>query len=253
MRSFGAAADYYAAFRAGFPDSFFDRITVRGLGVAGQVLVDLGTGTGTLARGFAARGASAIGVDPDARLLEQARRLSAEARLAVDYREGTAEAIPVPDASADIVTAGQCWHWFDADRAAAECARVLRPGGWMVIGHFDWLPAPGSVVEATERLIQRHNPAWKWGGGNGFHPHEVADLERAGFTDIETFSYGVDVPYAPEGWRGRIRASAGVGASLTPEKVDAFDAELAALLEEKFPDGVVVTPHRVFAIVARRP
>jgi SAM-dependent methyltransferase len=47
----------------------------------------------------------------------------------VDAREGSAEAIPLPDAAVDAVLVGQAWHWFDADRAAVEIARVLRPGG----------------------------------------------------------------------------------------------------------------------------
>jgi hypothetical protein len=61
------------------------------------------------------------------------------------------------------------------------------------------------------------------------------------------------VHYTPEVWRGRIRASAGVGASLSQERVDAFDADLAALLDAKHPGGNLDIPHRVFAVIARRP
>lgn len=247
--NFGVAAEDYAIYRAGFPDSFFDRLARCGVGGAGSTVVDVGTGTGTLARGFARRGARVIGIDPDERLLQQARRLDAVACVAVEYKVGTAEQLPLADASTEIVAAGQCWHWFDGGQAAAEFARIVKPGGRVVVAHFDWLPLPGSVVEATEGLIMKFNPRWHLGGGNGFHLESVPHLYAAGFRDFESFSYDLDVPYTPAAWRGRIRASAGVGASLTPAEVDAFDQALARLLAS-LQSETLQMPHRVFAIVA---
>lgn len=249
--NFGAAAEDYATFRAGFPDSFFDRLASLGLCRSGTTVVDVGTGTGTLARGFARRGATVIAIDPDERLVHQARQLDAAASVSVDYRTGTAERIPLPTAIADLVTAGQCWHWFDGLSAAKEFARIAKPDGHVVVAHFDWLPLPGNVVEATEHLIKQHNTSWHFDGGNGFHPESVPDLYAAGFRQFETFSYDLDVPYTPKAWRGRIRASVGVGASLTPTGVQAFDADLGRILGESFPGDVLHVPHRVFAVLAR--
>ncbi len=70
---------------------------------------------------------------------------------------------------------------------------------------------------------------------------------------METFSYDVDVSYPADGWRGRVRASAGVGATLPPEAVRKFDQELAVLLRDRFPGERDDTPHRVFAVVAQAP
>ena len=78
-------------------------------------------------------------------------------------------------------------------------------------------------------------------------------MRVAGFEDVETFSYDADVPYSHEAWRGRIRASAGIAASLPPEEVARFDAEHAALLAERFPADPLVTPHRVFALLCTSP
>jgi SAM-dependent methyltransferase len=250
---FGLTAGDYAQYRAGFPDSLFDQLAIRGIGLAGQRVVDLGTGTGTLARGFALRGCAVIGIDPSAAMLDAARRLDHAANVAVEYRIGKAEETGLPDHSADVVTAGQCWHWFDRPAAAREVARIARPGGYAVIAHFDWIPLAGNVVEATERLILAHNPAWKGSGGTGLHPAWLRDLAEAGFRDIETFSHDVDVPYTQEAWRGRIRASAGVGASLPPDAVAAFDRALAELLAQRYPQPSLLTLHRVFAIIARPP
>lgn len=252
-QNFGAAADDYATYRAGFPASLFERLSAYGVGLPGQYIVDLGTGTGTLARGFAVNGSRVIGVDPDERMLQQARRLDEAAGVEVDYRTGTAEAIPVDDDTADVATAGQCWHWFNGDEAAREIARITRPGAYVVVANFDWLPLPGNVVEATERLIESHNPDWHLGGGNGFHPESIPDLFSNGFSQFESFSYDLDVPYSHEAWRGRIRASAGVGASLPPAAVERFDTELEKILQLRYPAEVLPVPHRVFTVIARAP
>jgi SAM-dependent methyltransferase len=250
---FGRTASDYGKHRAGFPDSFFDRLQRLQIGVPGQSVVDLGTGTGTLARGFAARGCAVVGIDPSPSMLEEARSLARDAGLEAEFRVGTAEATGLDDTCADIVIAGQCWHWFDRPLAAREAVRLLVGDGTLVIAHFDWIPLPGNVVADTEKLIESHNPDWGHGGGLGIHHWWLPDLGVAGFRDLETFSYDLDVHYTPEVWRGRIRASAGVGASLSQERVDAFDADLAALLDAKHPGGNLDIPHRVFAVIARRP
>ena len=250
---FGRAADDYAEHRAGFPDSFFHRIADLGVVSRGSSVVDLGTGTGTLARGFAARGCRVIGIDPSSDMIEQAQRLAVNAGLDVEFRVATAEDTGLEPSSADVVCAGQCWHWFDRARAAAEAGRILAPEGWLLIAHFDWIPLPGNVCDATEKLIEIHNPDWNLSGGSGMHPWWMLGLGEAGFRDIESFSYDVDTPYSHAGWRGRIRASAGIGASLPAERIEAFDRALAALLAERFPEATLRVPHRVFAILARAP
>ncbi len=185
--------------------------------------------------------------------LAAARELDGRAGMRVEYRVARAEQTGLADASLDGVTAGQCWHWFDRPRAAAEVARILRLTGWLVIAHFDWISLSEHVVRATEELIERYNPDWKLGGGFGVHPWWLRDLGVAGSRRLESFSYDLDVPYTRESWRGRIRASAGVGGSMTPPQVEEVDRALEALLASRFPAPVLEVPHRVFAIVARAP
>jgi len=264
--NFEYTAGDYAKFRAGFPDPFFDRVYADGFVKAGTSLLDLGTGTGTLARGFALRGCHVTGIDRSAQMLEQAKELGKQMGVDVEYRVATAEATGLQDSSFDIVTAGQCWHWFDRAQAAQEVKRILKPDGTIIIAHFDWLPLTGNVVELTEQLIVKHNPAWHFSGGSGMHPQWLRDLGEAAFANIRTFSFDVDVPYSPEAWRGRIRASSGVGASLSPEKVERFDSELKQLLEAQDQlsagkarvehgrnEAVLLIPHRIFAVSAQKP
>ncbi len=251
--NFGLTAADYGRFRAGFPASLFDRLAATGVIAPGLRVLDLGTGTGSLGRGFARRGCRVVGLDLSADLIAQARRLDAEAGVASVYLAGSANQAGLAGGAFDIVAAGQCWHWFDRPAAAREARRLLKPGGRLVIAHFDWIPLNGNLVAATEDLIRAHNPGWAFGGGTGLHPDWLADAAVAGFERIEAFSYDEAVAYGHEAWRGRIRASAGVGASLPPAKVAAFDQALAALLTERFPDDPQDVPHRVFCLTALRP
>ena len=250
---FGKTAQDYGRYRAGFPPALFDRLATFDIGTTGQRVLDLGTGTGTLARGFALRGCNVTGLDPSIPLVEEAQRLDHEAGVTIKYVTATAEQTGLPAAGFEVVTAGQCWHWFDRSKAAQEVRRVLVSQGWLVIAHFDWIPLPDNVVEATEKLIEQHNPEWKMSGGRGMYSRWLSDVAIAGFQEIETFSFDRFVPYTHEAWRGRIRASAGVAASLSSELVARFDTDLQKLLLGRFPSDPLAVHHRVFAVVCRSP
>jgi ubiquinone/menaquinone biosynthesis C-methylase UbiE len=136
--SFGAAAAAYAEHR---PD--YAQAAVRwALELApGPRVLDLGAGTGKLTATLVALGAEVIAVEPDSAMLTELRR----ALPAVRALPGSAEAIPLPDASVDAVLAGNALHWFDMNVAGPEIARVLAPGGilaglWNVMDNrVDWV------------------------------------------------------------------------------------------------------------------
>jgi len=261
--NFGLTVEDYTKYRAGFPNEFYERIFNEGIVKKGDSLVDLGTGTGTLSRGFAKRGCDVIGVDISAQLLEQARELSEQQGLEVKFRFAKAEETGLPDASFDVVSAGQCWHWFERVQASAEILRLLKPNGTVLIAHFDWLPLNGNVVDLTEKLIQKYNPEWytRFGNLTGVYPEWYRDLGETGFSAIQSFSFDMDVPYTADAWRGRIRASSGVGASLSDEEVGRFDSEFKSLLDgadqanvtkDANDTSMLQIPHRVFVIHARK-
>jgi SAM-dependent methyltransferase len=145
--AFGGAAEDYARGRPSYP---LDAITWVVPSGARRVL-DLGAGTGRLTEKLLAIGMDVVAVEP---LADMRRHIPA----AAESFEGTAEAIPLPDASVDAVVAGQAFHWFDIERAMAEIHRVLRPGGtvglfWNMLDDREpWVAAFAAAISAEERL-----------------------------------------------------------------------------------------------------
>lgn len=248
---FGKTAEDYARHRAGYPDWLFERLMRRGLVRPGMRALDLATGTGYLARGLAQRGLIVTGLDVSAEMMAAAKALDAAQGLRIEYVTGKAEETGLPAVCFDLVTAATCWHWFDHAKASAEVLRLLKPGGWLVICSQDWLPQGGNLVARTEAIVKRHNPKWPWDGLDGLKPGFVRDLRAAGFQSIESFSIDFDIPYSHEGWRGRMRASAGISGSLPPDQVRAFDAELATMLARDFPDQPIQVAHCVSVALGR--
>ncbi|MDG2427779.1 MAG: class I SAM-dependent methyltransferase [Acidimicrobiales bacterium] len=246
---FGSAAADYALHRADFPEAGIDRLVTLGVGTPGQRLLDLGCGTGTLARQFAARGCTVTGVDVDSRMLTAARGLATAEDLQIEWLECPAEKTELLSASYDVVTAAQCWHWFDGEVAASEVRRLLVTGGCVAVCGFDWLPLPDTVSGITDALIQAHNPSWTLGGIRDPGPEAERQLGGAGLVVFETFTFDVDVPYAVDSWRRRIGASAGI-LDLSAESAAAFDLELGEVLAERFPGDCLMAPHRVWGLVA---
>jgi SAM-dependent methyltransferase len=122
---FASAADLYERARPSYPQDAIDWLVEQtGLG-PGRTVVDLGAGTGKLTRLLLPSGARVVAVEPIAEM-----RAHIEA---VEVLDATAESIPLPDRSVDVVTVAQAFHWFDHDRALPEIHRVLREDGFLVI------------------------------------------------------------------------------------------------------------------------
>jgi len=145
-RGFSRSADAYDRARPDYPPAAVAWLAERlGLG-PGRTVVDLAAGTGKLTRPLSATGAEVVAIEPVA---EMRARIGDAAARSLD---GTAEAIPLPDASADAVTVAQAFHWFDGPAALAEIHRVLRPDGALALV-WNRRPLEDPVHAAIERII----------------------------------------------------------------------------------------------------
>jgi len=249
---FGRHSDDYAAYRPGFPASFYQRLDAI-VRLRGSRVLDLATGPGTMALELGARGSSVVGIDVSEQQIATARRVAKERNLedAVGFRVATAEDTGLEEGSFDLVTAGQCWHWFDRDAAMREARRVLRPGGVLAIAHYSYLAEHSSVARDTEALVLELNPSWTMAGASGVFPERIDEVIHGGFRLVEEFCYDHGEDFSHARWRGRMRTCNGVGSGgLSPSEVKRFDEALRRLLRDKYPDPMVVE-HRVWCVVAR--
>ena len=132
-RSFEAWALEYDRYRPSYPDGLFDQIATRLSLPTVPVVADLGAGTGKAALAMARRGSQVIAVEPGEGMLDVLRARASTEGLNVDTRLSSAEDTGLPEASVDLVTVAQAFHWFDKARAVREMARIVRPGGGVAI------------------------------------------------------------------------------------------------------------------------
>lgn len=221
--SFGAIADDYDRLRPGPPEPAIEWL----LPAHCELAVDVGAGTGLLTRGLARKVARVVAVEPDARMRAVLRARSP----GVEVLEGTGEAIPLPDASADGVFISSAWHWMDPNLAVPEIARVLRDGG-----RFGVIGTRSRETRLLSGLKLPESPA---GGGRsepGSRLEEVTLPERAPFANVgtETFSFTRTMTIGT--LLDLLGTYSGVITASPPDR-EAWLARVRAALEQQFPDA----------------
>lgn len=232
--SFGSLAGTYDAVRPDWPAPTVDWLLGSPPAATVCRVLDLGAGTGKGTRAVAALGHEVVAVEPSAGMREALEAacalLPADTAARISVLSGSGESIPVEGASMDVVTAFQSWHWVEPVAAARECARVLRPGGWLSMAWHHrteddaWSRELSDIVKRGEnQLDDEEEPPV----GAAFEPAQTARFHhemRQSVDDLvrhaSTWSY---VAVDPE--RDRILA-----------EVEALGRRVAG------PDGMVVIP-----------
>jgi ubiquinone/menaquinone biosynthesis C-methylase UbiE len=235
---FSGAAERYARFRPGYPDALVDWVlTTAGVRPGGRV-ADVGCGTGICTRMLASRGLDVVGLDPNEDMLAEAR-----AAGGAEYRRGEATATGLPDASVDLVTVAQAFHWFDLDPALEEFARILRPEGHVAALYN--LRGESPFLADYDAVLRRFSPEYgtidRWEAALDRlrrHPRVVGLRERE-VPNAQVFDF--------EGLRGRAWSSSYVFSGVTDR--DGFDAALRAAFERHVRGGTVDFPYRSVALV----
>ncbi|MFI7273763.1 class I SAM-dependent methyltransferase [Streptomyces sp. NPDC049879] len=151
--SFGTDADRYDRARPRYPQALVERIAA-----AGPAVLDVGTGTGIAARQFRAAGCRVLGVEPDPRMAEVARRLGEEVEVAA-FEDWDPRGRVF-----DAVVAGQAWHWIDPAAGAARAARALRPGG-LLAPFWNVFTFPAALGDAVADVCRRALPGAPFDAG----------------------------------------------------------------------------------------
>jgi SAM-dependent methyltransferase len=236
--SFGAAATEYAEHR---PDYAEEAVRWALAPAPGPRVLDLGAGTGKLTAALVAAGADVVAVEPDPEMLAELRRGLPD----VPALSGSAEVIPLPDASVDAVFVAEAFHWFDLERAPAEIARVLRPGGGLAIlwnrpgATVEWVDEVYETLKAHRREHTRmpHQIPWRESLEAVFGPLALEEVDNEHVID-------------PDLMIANLASHSSIG-SLPPDRLE---AALAAAREviERHGIGRVAIPLRTHIYTAQK-
>jgi SAM-dependent methyltransferase len=226
----GRASGDYAKYRDIYPEAFYQKIIDLGLCAKGQRVLDLGTGTGVLPRNLYRHGASFTGADISENQISQARRLSADAGMDIEYVAVSAEGASFPSRSFDVVTACQCIIYFDKAAAMPNIHRMLKDGGRFCILFMAWLTDESDIASQSEKLVLKYNPAWTGCCLNrraaGSPLCAMPEFSEGLFEIEHAEAFDLTVKFTRESWHGRIKACRGIGASsLAAEEIAAFEKE----------------------------
>lgn len=247
---FGRTSDEYVKYRDIYPESMYKKLIDFGIGKKGQKILDLGSGTAVLPINLSKTGAEFVSTDISENQIEKGKALVNRIGLNnIKFKVCSAEDTGFEADSFDVVTAVQCFHYFNADKAAEEIKRILKPNGLFCKIFMDWLPFEDDVIHEMEELVLKYNPEWS---GNGFKQFDYSfpKWARDSF-DIETIhSYNESLSFTKEAWLGRVLTCRGVGASLSDEKVNEFESEYIKMLD-KYSDPLSLK-HRIHIEIYRR-
>jgi len=234
----GRTSEDYARFRDIYPEIFYKKIVDRGLCVKGQKILDLGTGTGVLPRNMYHYGGEWFGTDISVNQINQAKILAQKSGMDIRFEALSAEEVSAPDNTFDVITACQCFWYFNHKMVMPELKRMLKPDGRLLILYMAWLPFEDKIAGESEKLVLKYNPDWN-GAAETRHPIWLPD-EKAVFDSFELVhneQYDVNIPFTRDTWHGRMLACRGVGASLSPEQIEKWENEHKKMLSEIAPES----------------
>jgi SAM-dependent methyltransferase len=153
---FSSRVDNYVRYRPGYPKEILDLLKAACGLTRDSVIADIGSGTGKLTELFLENSNSVFGVEPNKEMREAGERLLKHFANFTSVA-ATAEDTGLPAKSVDIITAGQAFHWFDRKRCRVEFARVLKPGGWIVLVWNDRNTAATRFLVEYEQLLKSYS------------------------------------------------------------------------------------------------
>ncbi len=229
---FGRISSDYAKYRDIYPQIFYDKIINRGLCKSSQVVLDIGTGTGVIPRNMYKYGAKWIGTDISENQIEQAKILSAE--MDMEYYVSSAEDLKFSDSYFDVITACQCYWYFNHEQTAPIFHKLLKHNGKLLFLRMDWLPFEDEIAQASEKLVLKYNLNWS-GANNTIKPISIPESYNKYFDVVYHEEYKLDIPFTRETWHGRMKSCRGIGASLTDDEIAVWEKEHIELLNSIAP------------------
>lgn len=246
---FGKTSADYAKFRDIYPEKFYTMLTERNLCVKGQKVLDIGTGTGVIPRNMYKHGAIFTATDISEHQIEQAIRLSKG--MNISYIVSETERLEFPPATFDIITACQCFFYFNEKLVYPKLASFLKENGKLVILYMGFLPWEDEIIKASQDLILKYNPDWT-GYGEKREYIKIPEIAQDYFTIEESIIYDISVDFTRESWNGRMKACRGIGASLSPKEIEQWETDHIDLLKQIAPENFSLKHYVAMAVLQKR-
>ena len=249
MGRFASTAELYEQFRPPYPPEFFRTVAERLQLSKQHALIDLGTGPGPLAIGFAPYVGHVTAVDPELAMLAVARRAIARAGHAVRLIEGRAEDLPADIGAFDIVTIGRALHWMEQRALGPMFERLVKPEGVIVVCASFSAPAtatPGSTDTTRQDATGRTKACGRnRRQGERAHRDLAAALEGTGFQVGEKIRVETTHRVSVSDLAQRVLTFSSSSPAALGDRVDAMLADIEARLS---PFGTRRPPHRNSAV-----
>ncbi|HEY2246027.1 MAG TPA: class I SAM-dependent methyltransferase [Bradyrhizobium sp.] len=256
MGRFASTAEFYERYRPPYPAEFFRTVAQKLTLDKRHALIDLGTGPGVLAFGFAPYVGRAVGVDPEPAMLAAARAGAARSGAGVSFIEGRAEDLPADIGSFDVVTVGRALHWMDHSALGPVFARLVAPGGAIVIC------ASFSARDGSNPWLEDYDAArHRWsdeellsGSRRGEHAHRnPADvLGPLGFGVVDTIRVQATHEVSATDLARRVLTFSSSSPAALGDNAEAMLADIEAQLLPFSRNGVLEETLMSAASVARR-
>lgn len=247
----GKASQDYAKYRDIYPEEFYKKLVELGIGIKGQKVLDIGTGTGVLPRNMYSYGAEWTGTDISEEQIAQAKALSENGGMDIDYFACPAEKLGDIKSGFDVLTACQCYWYFEHEKTAPQFSGLLNEGGKVAFLMMNWLPFEDEIAGKTEELVLKYNPEWT-GGGDKMKPMFVPEPYLEYFDVEDSGEFLLNVHFTRESWNGRIRACRGIGASsLTEEQKSEWEKEHLAMLAG-YPQEFDIKHYAAYVILKKK-
>lgn len=239
----GNTAEDYGKYRDIYPKTYFDALKSIGFADNKQSILDIGTGSGVIARSIYNSSLSITGIDIEKKQISKAIELASIEKKEISFFTRNAEETGLESNSFDSIIAAQCYIYFDVLKLMNEINRILKPGGKFFLTWFCWLPFESIIAKNSEELILKYNPDWKGAGFSKDYQIKF-DVKQTGFTLENEIRYEEKISFTKETWAGRIRATRGIGAVLNNSDIELFNNEHFSMLNE-YPEEELLIPHLV--------
>ena len=227
----GRTSKEYAKYRDIYPKEFYEKLEELSLGVKGQKVLDIGTGTGVIPRNMYGYGAEWTGADISENQTAFAKRLSQDAGMDINYFVSAAEDIDFPEESFDVIIACQCFMYFDKEIILPKIHKMLKKGGHFAVLFMAWLPEESEIAKASEEMVLKYNPSWSGGHMTRYTLTTPPWCENL-FKPAHMLTYDLPVTFSRDSWHGRIKACRGIGASsLSQDEIAAWEKEHMAYMQ----------------------